>query len=228
MLLAAASRYMPKKCVRAALCLGPMTPPWEAERGRALARELGVALTALDLDELSQPRIAANGPERCYYCKRHKMEHLVSLARELKIEIVADGSQLDDQLQHRPGQRALAELGIVSPLNLAGFDKAKVRALSAMWGLPPSAASACLATRIAANTPLTEIALKRIAAAEAMLRPLFTGALRLRDYFPHARLEVEPHQLDLAARLQEDCLPQLRQLGYQTLEVAPYFNSATV
>lgn len=222
LLLAAACRYMPPKPVLAAICVGPLTPPWEIEHALKLAAGLNAELLQTDAKELDLPEIIANGPLRCYYCKLHKMRLLRNMAAERGLAIVADGSQLDDAKEERPGKRALEELGIISPLAIAGFDKSMVRALSAAWGLPQTPGSACLATRIATNTPLSREALLRIARAEGGIRPLLPGTLRLRDFFPSARLEVEKSQLANAQAMETQFLRKLSSLGYNSLNIAPY------
>ena len=222
LLLAACARFMPGKQVLAALCTGPLTPPWEEERADALAKQLQVQLLRLDADELACAPIKDNGPLRCYYCKLHKMKLLKEVAAQHGIGIVADGSQLDDLREERPGNRALQELGIVSPLANAGLDKNAIIAQSRAWGLPLTPASACLATRFATGTPLNASALARVGMAESRLRPLLPGIMRLRCFFPHARLEAENHdKLKIG-----DILPLISPLGYSSLETAPYLPPA--
>ncbi|MCB2189237.1 MAG: ATP-dependent sacrificial sulfur transferase LarE [Deltaproteobacteria bacterium] len=200
LLLAAAARVLGPR-VTAALCTGPFTPPWEAARARGMARELGVELLELDAGELAQPALAANLADRCYLCKRRRLELLVEEAQRRGIAAVAEGSQADDRAADRPGSRAVAELGVLSPLREAGLDKARVRALSQALDLPTAAApaAACLATRIPTGTPLTAEALARVARAEAAAREVLGEVrLRVRDHFPLARLELDPELLALA------------------------------
>ena len=187
--------------VPAAICLGPFTAPWEAERARELAAELGAELIEIDADELDQPEIAANDSLRCYHCKRLRLGLLTELARQRGWKHLVEGSQLDDARELRPGSRAVKELGVASPLAEAGLDKALVRRLSQALGLPTASipSAACLATRVPQGTPLTPEALARIAQGEAALRGFIPGQLRLRDQFPLARLELEITALPKAA-----------------------------
>lgn len=188
--------------VKAALCLGPFTPDWEVEAARSLAKAIGVELLEVDAGELSDPNIAENGPQRCYWCKRRRLMLLIHMAQELGLEFVAEGSQVDDASQDRPGSKAVAELGVLSPLAMAGLDKAMVRELSSALGLATAQApaAACFASRVPWGTPLSSEALTRIGKAEAILRALFPGStLRVRDHFPSARLELEPHLIAQAA-----------------------------
>ncbi|MBU2467750.1 MAG: ATP-dependent sacrificial sulfur transferase LarE [Proteobacteria bacterium] len=217
LLLAVAKRVLGQR-VQAGLCLGPFTPSWEANRARSLAADLGVRLHQMDARELDDPDIVRNDPQRCYYCKRLRLGRLVELARELGLAAVAEGSQADDALDFRPGERAVKELGLISPLAEAGLGKREVRALSRALGLataelPPAA---CLASRIPWGTPLSQEALKRIGKAEQGLRELLPGNLRVRDHYPVARLELSPSDV---ARVLED---PLRERIIQAVKAAGY------
>ncbi len=201
LLLAAAKAALGEE-VKAALCLGPFTPDWEVEAARSLAQALGVELLEVDAAELSDPNIAENGPQRCYWCKRRRLMLLLHMAQERGLASVAEGSQVDDAGQDRPGSKAVAELGVLSPLAAAGLDKAAVRKLSAALGLPTAQvpAAACFASRVPWGTPLSRDVLTRIGKAEALLRELLPGAtLRVRDHYPLARLELSPEIIARAA-----------------------------
>ncbi len=219
LLLKAAVEALGPERVRAALCVGALTPPWEIAQARRLAKELGLELMELDAGELDEPALAANDEQRCYFCKRLRLGRLRELARELGLAAVAEGSQLDDLKDHRPGSRAVAELGILSPLRQAGLDKTQVRELSAALGLATARhpSGACLATRIPRGVPLTPAALARVAQGEAFLRGLLPGQVRLRDHFPLARLELPPERIGLAASapLRGQILAGLTQAGYR-------------
>ncbi len=202
LLLAAAVEALGADKVRAALCAGPFTPPWDLSSARELAARLGVELIEIDPGELSDVAIAANDPNRCYHCKRRRLMLLTHMCQELGLNAVAEGSQADDAGEDRPGARAVAELGALSPLRQAGLGKAEVRALGRRLKLPAADApsSACLATRIPHGTPLTPEALLRVARAEGAVRALHPGQVRVRDHFPLARLELDAEGL---ARLGE-------------------------
>jgi uncharacterized protein len=221
-LLLAAAKAALGDSVKAVLCLGPFTPDWEVEAARSLARELGVELVEVDAGELNDPNIAENGPQRCYWCKRRRLMLLTHLAQELGFAYVAEGSQVDDAGQDRPGSKAVAELGVLSPLAAAGLDKAGVRELSSVLGLATAQApaAACLASRVPWGTPLTREALARIGGAEALLRELFPGAiLRVRDNFPLARLELPPQFMARAASepLRGRVVAAVQSVGYENV-----------
>ncbi len=88
--------------------------------------------------------------DRCYYCKKHLFGKLVHLAGEMRLAVVIDGSHADDDPGRRPGMRALAELGVESPLRRAGWGKALIRRQAREMGIESwnRPARACLAVGV--------------------------------------------------------------------------------
>ena len=109
-------------------------PEFELEDARRVCRELGTELTVLEHDILSVPGVAANPPERCYYCKRA----IFSLIRERALsdgyDTLIDGNNASDDASDRPGMRAVKELGVLSPLRMCGLTKEDIRARSRELG----------------------------------------------------------------------------------------------
>ena len=132
---------------------GPHVPQAESAAARRWARAQGLPLLEVRHDPLSLPEVAVNSRERCYACKRALMRRLrEALAAAGGCRILCDGSNADDLTAFRPGQRAVREAGVLSPLALAGLHKQELRDLGASWGLddPQQAARPCLLTRLAA------------------------------------------------------------------------------
>jgi len=136
---------------------------------------------------------------------------------------LVEGSQLSDAADHRPGRRALAELGVRSPLAEAGLDKERVRRLSrdlglSSWNLPPMA---CLASRIPFGTALTRERLARVDAAEDFLRQHGFVLVRVRDIGGHASIELSPDDLTrlAAAGLSPHVVAHLRELGFTSVKL---------
>jgi uncharacterized protein len=203
-------------------------PPFEVEEAECLARELGARHRLLHADPLAVEAIATNPPDRCYHCKQQLFSQLLELARQEGLSIVADGTNADDAADYRPGQRALSELGVRSPLREVGFTKAEIREASRALGLPThdKPAYACLATRVPYGERLTPERLHRIAAAEQLLRDLGVQQVRVRDHGDTARIEVNPDdwQLLLQPPHRGRLTEALRQLGYRyvTLDLDGY------
>ena len=175
----------------------PFQPSGALEEARALAQAMGLELTVLELDTLADGDIAANGPRRCYYCKRAIFSALRDFAREKGTADILDGTNASDDAGDRPGVQALRELGVLSPLRMCGLTKGDIRARAreaglSVWDKP---SNSCLATRIPTGEPITAQALARVDGAEAALRALGFSDLRARLSGPALRLELPEAQL---------------------------------
>ena len=160
----------------------------------------GIRHLMVTYDELAIEGFAANGPDRCYHCKQALYSTLAQVAKDEGLDVLADGSNLDDEGDYRPGLRAVAELGVRSPLREAGLRKADVRALSRELGLPTwnLPAMACLASRLAYGERVTQEKLRRIELAEQYLHDLGLAQLRVRIHGRDgelARIEVDPREI---------------------------------
>lgn len=187
----------------------------DLDLAKAKARTLGLDHHIMDLDVWGVEGLAANGPERCYLCKRAVLG-LVS--RAFPHAVLLEGTNADDD-PARPGRRAVAELGALSPLAQAGLTKAGVRALSAELGLPghDEPSNSCLATRIPQGAALTAQALARVEALEEFVRALGFSDLRCRDQGAAVRLELPAGQLGAARHKQDALLARARAAGFADL-----------
>lgn len=197
-----------------------LTPRAELGAARQLAAQLGARHLVLPSDDLANPSISANPPDRCYHCKFSRFQELLEVARVEGMPHLVHGENADDARDYRPGSRAAQELGVRAPLREAGLAKAEVRALSRDRGLPTwnKPANACLASRFPYGTPLTAEGLARVEAAEEVLRQAWSlEQLRVRDHFPIARLEVPPAEIARLARpeARSIAVDRLRSLGYR-------------
>ena len=193
-------------------------PVWETREAMDIARAIGVPLRVLRVEPLDDDAFAGNPPERCYHCKRKIFARFQDIARSRGIPWVLDGTNADDAGDFRPGMKALAELGIRSPLKEAGLAKAEVRRLSRFLGLPTAAkpALACLASRFPYGTKIDKGSLERVGKAEDLLRKLGFGQVRVRHHGAVARLEVEPAMIPrlLKADVRGEISRGLKKLGY--------------
>lgn len=184
---------------------GQFQPTFEMEDAKRLAGELGVKLKIMHVDALSSPTVVANPADRCYYCKQVVFNTLWNAARADGYEILMDGTNASDDAGDRPGMKALAELGVTSPLKDAGLVKSEIRRLSREAGLftwdKPS--YACLATRVATGDPLSNDLLSRIEAAEGNLFALGFTDFRVRIFHGAARLQVPAAQWEKAMEMRD-------------------------
>lgn len=203
----------------------PLLPRAELDSAREIVQLLGARHRIIPVDELQDPDIAANPPDRCYYCKRLRFQGLVTLvASAMPGAVLLHGENADDHLDYRPGARAAAELGLRAPLAEAGLTKAEIRELSRRRGLPTwdHPAEACLATRFPSGTALTRDGLERVERAEAVLHELLgIGGLRVRDHYPLARIELPEGQISRVASdsMRERVVAALRGAGYRYVTV---------
>lgn len=164
--------------------------PSELSAARALAAARGWRHVEIATHELSREEYRANAPDRCYHCKTELFGVLATM--DLGVSEVLVGTNVDDQGDFRPGQRAARERHVRTPLLDVGLTKDEIRELSrerglATWNKP---ASACLASRIAYGVEVTAGRLDRIARAEAFLHDLGLDEVRVRDHGELARIEV--------------------------------------
>ncbi len=196
----------------------PSLAPSELSEAVDLARRLGLNHRVIETHEVERPEYQANSPNRCYFCKDELYTHLTRIASQEGFAWVANGTNVDDLGDFRPGLNAAKQYGVRSPLVEAGLAKSEIRALSRDMGLPTwdKPAQACLSSRIPYGTPVSVEALTRIARAEEFLRGLGLRQLRVRHHDTIARIEVEPRDFAL---LIEDATRQrvteyFRTIGY--------------
>ena len=169
--------------------------PEELEYCRTLGRSLGLRPSnyiEIRTNELSNPNYKANPIDRCFYCKHELFSRLQDIARRVGAIHVIDGSNADDKSDWRPGRKAAAQLGVVSPLAEAGITKSEIRELARSLGLPnwEKPALACLSSRIPYGSEVTVEKLQQIAEAERFLRSLGFSQLRVRHHDKIARIEL--------------------------------------
>jgi uncharacterized protein len=199
-LFAVAALALPGRVV-AATASSPIHPGFELEAARDLARRLGCPHKVLKTREMDDPAFTANPIDRCYRCKKRLFQDLKQLAAREGAGAVLDGSTVSDLSDFRPGEKALAELGVLSPLRQADFTKADVRALGKALGLDiwDRPQSACLASRFPYGTSITREALGRVERIEAGLRGLGFRQVRARFHGDLLRIELDREDLEAAA-----------------------------
>lgn len=224
--LAVAARALPEGKVLAVTSNNETYLPSELDLARDLARSLGVEHLIVNTRELDDPNYASNPTNRCYFCKSTLYSDLNGLAKERGYACVVDGANEDDEGDYRPGRKAARELGVVSPLSIAGVGKAEVRELAKHLGLPSwdKPALACLSSRFPYGQEITPEKLSQVARAEEFLRARGFGQVRVRHHGEIARLEVGPDELERAFAMREEISAELKDAGflYVTLDLSGY------
>ncbi len=147
-----------------------------------LALEVFAQIRRVELvvDPLTWQGFAENRENRCYICKKGMYQ---ALQNTLKDGFqLADGTNLDDLQQHRPGLRALRELQVLTPLVDVALTKEEIRQLAEDAGLPNHhwPADSCLATRIVQGSLITPDALRCIEKAEEFVKSRGFSGCRVR------------------------------------------------
>ncbi|MDR2610259.1 MAG: ATP-dependent sacrificial sulfur transferase LarE [Clostridiales Family XIII bacterium] len=172
-------------------------PERELREAEAYCAERGVRHFVTDSEELAIEGFAQNPPNRCYMCKTELFTKIGEIAKAEGIAYSAEGSNLDDEGDYRPGLQAVSELGVKSPLREAGLYKNDIRSLSKAFGLPTwdKQSFACLSSRFAYGETINEEKLRRVDRAEQLLLDLGFTQVRVRVHGENgeqARIEIDP------------------------------------
>lgn len=198
-------------------------PQRELDEAAALCGAEGVEQVIVDTHELEDDAFLQNPPDRCYLCKRGLLGTVIEAAHARGIDIVVEGSNVDDEGDYRPGSQAVAELGVRSPLLDAGLSKDEIRELSHEKGLPTwdKPSFACLASRFAFGDPIDVERLAMVGAAEQYLMDWGFRQVRVRFHGPLARIEVEPDDIArlVAGGTREAIDAKLKELGFEYVAV---------
>ncbi len=228
-LLAAAVRALGPDRVAAATAYSDSLPDAERDPASRFARDLGVAVLTPHTQEMLREGYRANAGDRCYFCKAELLDVLGPLAAQQGYAFVATGTNAEDAVAgFRPGIRAAAERGAITPLRDAGLTKDQVRAASRAWRLPTwdKPAAACLASRVAYGVEVSPFRLARVERAEVAVRAVLGAAgldarnLRVRDLGDRASIEVDAALVDAARALPEVVAAAL-EAGFSAAAVDP-------
>ena len=217
-MLAAVAKEVLKDRAVCVLASSATYPQAEVEEALETARKLGLSVIRIDTDELKNEAFAANTTDRCYFCKTELFGKLITIGRDHGIRWVADGANVDDLDDYRPGSRAAAQLGVRSPLREAGFTKQEIREISKRMGLPTwnKPSFACLSSRIPYGTRIEPDILRRLDEAERFIKALGFRQLRVRHHDQIARIEVDPEEIARLAshEIRQRVMEKLQELGY--------------
>lgn len=177
-------------------------PKRELDEAVAFCEKEEIRHFICESEELSIDGFAQNPPNRCYLCKHELFEKILAIAEENHIQNVAEGSNLDDNGDYRPGMQAVEELGVKSPLRKAGLSKDDIREISRELGLSTwkKQSFACLASRFPYGETITREKLGMVDQAEQLLLELGFHQLRVRIHGKIARIEVLPDEFEKLLR----------------------------
>lgn len=214
--------------VLAVTAQSPSLPKRELTAAAEFADLIGVERLTVETEEMSLPQYRRNSADRCYHCKTELYGKLQKIAAERNLLHIANGINLDDLGDYRPGIGAAREADVVSPLCDAGFAKQDVRDLSQKLGLPTweKPAMACLSSRIPYGQPITEKKLSMIEQAEDLLLSLGFKRLRVRHHGDIARIELNQEDIPrfFANGIADTVQERFSQIGfnYTAVDIAGY------
>lgn len=203
-------------------------PERELEEAKAFCRKEGIRHFIFDTEELKIEGFSDNPENRCYLCKKHLFAEMLTIASREGVAAVAEGSNVDDEGDYRPGMKAVAELGVANPLRYARMTKEDIRLLSRRMGLSTwnKQSFACLASRFVYGERITEDKLSMVERAEELLREMGFRQFRVRIHGRMARIETEPSQFDklMEPAARERLTASLKRYGfsYVTLDLQGY------
>lgn len=202
----------------------PTTTAAETEEAGRLAEALGADHVVASVDELDTPGYRENPANRCYLCKQNLYPLCLAEAERRGFARVADGVNVDDLGDWRPGLVAAGELGVEHPLVDAGLTKDEIRALSRSFGLDTAdkPASPCLSSRFPYGTEITHARLRQVEDGEAVLHALGFAECRVRHLGDAARVEVPG--ADLARLHSEETATAVRsalsRIGFSRIDLS--------
>lgn len=197
----------------------------ELDTSKQICLEIGINQIFLDYSELENEEFTKNDSNRCFHCRLELGDHLIKIAKEHNVEMIVDGTNLDDLGDYRPGIEALKKNGIRSPLVETKFSKSQIRESAKLIGLSvfDKPSNSCLASRIPWGQRVTAETLTRIEYGENIVKQLTNvKQVRVRDIDGSAKIEVEK---DMLYKFDKVILKQitekLKMIGFTFVEVDP-------
>jgi uncharacterized protein len=227
LLAVVARRVLGRDRAISAIGISPSLASGQLEQAVSIARDFDLEFEQVRTAEFANPAYVANPVDRCYHCKTELWRALKTLAVARGMAVVADGTNIDDTGDHRPGAKAAAEFAVRSPLAEAGYTKMAIRAEAKALGIPiwDAPAAPCLSSRVLYGLSVTPERVRQVEASETFLRELgIAGDLRVRHRGAEARIEAEPAEFERVRRHRDRIGARLTALGFErvTLDLRGY------
>ena len=211
---------------RCVLLDSPVVPRKAIAEARQIAGDFGLQLDIIPMHVMGDDRFTKNPAERCYWCKKNSSAILKWRADELGFACIADGINVSDTGEHRPGLAASTEEGIVHPFIEAGLSKEDIRAIAQdrgfhFWDKP---SAACLSSRIPYGDEITHEKLTMVEEAEAYLHAQGFSQYRVRMHGSIARIEVLKEDICPLIAMLDELVKTFKKIGfsYVTLDLEGY------
>lgn len=203
-------------------------PERELNEAKHFCEKEGIEHIVIESEELLIDGFRQNPVNRCYLCKHGLFEKIGEIVRKRNIACMAEGSNMDDNGDYRPGLQAVSELGVKSPLRYAELYKDEIRQLSKEMGLPTwnKQSFACLSSRFVYGETISEEKLGMVDKAEQLLLDLGFSQVRVRIHGSIARIEIFQKEFEklIAAEIREKVYSTFHGLGfsYVTMDLRGY------
>jgi len=195
----------------------------ELKTARDVCTEIGIRQLFLNYDELENEDFAKNDSNRCFHCRMELGDHLIELAKKHNVNLIVDGTNLDDLGDYRPGIEALKQHGIRSPLVEVGFSKSNIRYAAKSIGLSvfDKPSNSCLASRIPWGQRVTAEKLTMIEFGETIVKQITkVKQVRVRDFDGSARIEVDKKMISVFNEsVFKQISEKLKLIGFSTVEI---------
>ena len=162
-------------------------PQFELDDAKKIAEYIGIPLEIIDIDVLEHDDVTSNPSDRCYYCKHHVFTTISEQAKRDGFSILCDGTNASDEVDDRPGMKAIAELSVKSPLRDCGLTKSMIR-------------------QFQAGQHITGHDLEHIEKAEGYLFSLGLSDFRVRLIGNTAKIQVPENQIAIVIKNRIDIL----------------------
>jgi uncharacterized protein len=195
----------------------------ELHTAKQICSEIGIQQLLLDYDELENEEFTKNDSNRCFHCRLELGDHLIELAKKHDVQIIVDGTNLDDLGDYRPGIEALKQNGIRSPLVETNFSKSQIRDTAKFVGLSvfDKPSNSCLASRIPWGQRVTAEKLTRIEFGEIIVKQLTKiNQVRVRDLDGSAKIEVDKEMISIFNDgILKQITDKLKMIGFTAVEI---------
>jgi uncharacterized protein len=201
----------------------PSYPEHQRRLALEVVEKFRLAHRFVRTEEIANPDYVRNDPDRCFHCKSDLYTRLQAVSAEGGFRFILDGANADDRMDFRPGRRAAKLMGVRSPLEEAELTKKEIRLLSERRSLPTAMepASACLASRVPYESPITIQKLDQVERGEEALRRLGFRHMRVRHHDTLARLEFAPDELSraLTPSMRARLVAEMKKVGYRYVTI---------
>lgn len=188
-----------------------------------LCNKYNVKQVIIDFSPLTNPILAENPKDRCYYCKKIFFTNIVNYAQTNNLKYIIDGTNYDDLNVFRPGLKALKELDIISPLAEFKITKSEIREYAKHIGIETfnKPSTPCLATRFPYGTKLNEKLIHIVEEGEKIIKSYGFINTRLRIHNNIARIEIPKEEFEKFISLYTNITLKIKKLGinYVTLDL---------